>query len=116
MKFQLATIDGKRTLFAYQQDVPKGTKTTEIDVPTDKEGLMGAIQELLTEADEAKQIKGEDIVEITNMAPSIKEAVKQDAQDYAQRVVALDEAFSQLPLARQLDLAAVAMENAREKL
>lgn len=54
MKYFLATIDGKRTLIDYAKDIPKGVVATEIEIQTDKTGLHTAIQELLSEADEAK--------------------------------------------------------------
>lgn len=60
MKYFLATIDGKRKLIDYAKDIPKGVEATEIEIQTDKTGLHNAIQELLTEADEAniKAMKG----------------------------------------------------------
>lgn len=54
MKYFLATIDGKRMLIDYAKDIPKGVTATEIEIQTDKVGLHTAIQELLSEADEAK--------------------------------------------------------------
>lgn len=55
MKYYLGTVDGCRKLFPWEKDIPKGLKTEEIDVPTDKEGLMIALQELITEADRAQE-------------------------------------------------------------
>lgn len=55
MKFYLGTnAEGRRTLYPWEKDIPKGMNAPEIDIPTDKNGLMAAIQELLTEADELK--------------------------------------------------------------
>lgn len=41
--------DGFKTLYSYQKDLPSGidmTEVSEIDIPTDKEGLRNAFQEV----------------------------------------------------------------------
>lgn len=54
MIFYLALVNGRRQLATTQVEAKKLSKDyQQIDIPTDKPGLQAAIQELLTEADNA---------------------------------------------------------------
>jgi hypothetical protein len=73
-----------------------------VDVPTDKPGLLAWLNELPAETK---------IEVVTTTAP-----VPATAPSIAEQSLALDDGFDALPLARQLDLAARAMENARQAI
>lgn len=78
----------------------------QIDIPTSKPELMKFVQELYDQIDaEVVPAGGEFPEEAVNLTPS-----------YVHQSVDIDETFDTFPLARQLDLAARAMENARERL
>lgn len=75
------------------------------EVPTDSRGLVA----FLNQQEDAAQALGE-IRQITAPPPA---AEPPPPAPYVARSLQLDEEFDALPLARQLDLAARAMENAR---
>lgn len=95
-----------------------GAKWEQVDVPTDKAGLMAYVNELLRHQSYLVET-------ITSAAPpepnppipvavQAFKAVADFATSSVHQSVAIDEAWEALPLARKLDLASSAMLEARE--
>lgn len=123
MKFYLGTDEnGKRTLYPWEKDIPKGVKAPEIDIPTDKTGLMKAIQELLTEADEANTQAMQGLgTAVSVLHEHLEEKAAQTeeefkAKDYAAWSCRIEDSWDKLSLAQKLHFASLAMEDAREQL
>ena len=87
------------------------------EVPTDKYGLIDYLNKLV-HREEIEALSKDALFENTERPPADKETsvFPRATPGYTEQSVATDKAFDDLPLARQLDLAARAMENAREKL
>ena len=89
----------------------------QVDVPTDKAGLMSYINDLLSQ-----------IAAASNEPPANAEAAPQTVTaspappitrvepNYTERSIKIDEMFEELPLGKQLHLACLALENARSRL
>lgn len=160
MIFYIALDDaGRRQLCPTQADAKAVNRGFEqIDIPTDKAGLMAFVQELYAEIDLASErefcsndeapvavtLEDEGVTVIARfhtvaeaedflatsatIDPELLEAGRYgiDAPEeiinpppspsYLTQSINLDTQFDELPIARQLDLAARAMENARERL
>lgn len=114
MIFYIATdADGQRHLVGTQADARAIDRNfVQVDIPTDKAGLRGYIQDLLTEIDELRLGAGRE----TTPGTGATSATQPPAPSYVQQSVNLDEQFDKLPLAHQLHFAAIAMENARDRL
>lgn len=76
---------------------------TQVDIPTDKAGLMAYVNELLATP------KSEPV------PPPPPPAPVQIPPSYTEVSIKIDEVFENLPLSQQLHLAALALENARKK-
>lgn len=94
------------------------TRWGPVDVPTEKPALLawlaaqaapGPETLLGPQGDIAQAIGAEPTPSNTAFVPDVP-----TPESYAARSVALDEAFAALPLARKLDLAAQALEEARQ--
>jgi hypothetical protein len=83
---------------------------TQIDVPTDKVGLMGYINQLLgNSAGFTDRDESEPTVEVQ---PVIQTVVL--PASYSLKSTEVDAAFQNLPLTHQLTLASLALEKARD--
>ncbi len=82
-----------------------GKGHTQVDVPTDKPGLL-------------EWLNNDHAVEVPANAERDAEFVERVATipTYTEQSVAIDDEWDKLPLARQLHFAALAMENARLSL
>ena len=86
------------------------------DVPTDKSGLMAYINKLMNETREDALGIGDDY-SAGQPAEKGDDTPPADAREsYTHQSIALDDAWEGLPLARKLHFAALAMEEAREKV
>jgi hypothetical protein len=109
MKFYVARENGHRFLHHRKDDAKAQDRNFEtIDVPTDLNGLKSFIQELYSEIDTATDL----MVMSAEPAPPPPAA----KPSYVDQSVNWDALFPTLPLAHQLHFAAMAMENARERL
>jgi hypothetical protein len=98
---------GHRQLRGTQADAKAVNRVFEqIDIPTDKPGLMAFVQGLYEQIDNAYPAA-------TPIEPALVEPPKPCP---VQQSINFDEQFDELPLAHQLHFAAIAMENAREAL
>ena len=94
---------GRKHLVGTQADARAINKQFEqIDIPTDKAGLMAYVQDLM---DQVGASEAPAAVSVPVQAPA--------PPSYAHYSVKLDEEFEKLPIAHQLHFAAMAMENAR---
>jgi hypothetical protein len=82
-----------------------GVSWREVEVPTDKAGLMAFLNEHRVGAKQPNEL-----------ASVVPQATASPAQGYTHSSVALDEAWQGLSLARKLHFSALAMEEARLKL
>lgn len=84
-----------------------GVSWEQIDIPTDKRGLAEYIQSCWDRSEP-----------ITNLVtPSVEvQPITPKTSEPTSRSIQMDEEWDRLPLARQLDFAARAMENARAAL
>lgn len=91
----------------------KGNGFTEVDVPTDKAGLIDYLNGMVDEARGLTTDRAADMA----FGP-IPTAPKPAAAppSYADQSVAIDDAWDALPLARKLHFAALAMEDARAQI
>lgn len=80
---------------------------TQVDVPTDKAGLMAYVNTLLA-------LPTPEPVEDRPPPPPTPPPVQ--APSYTEVSLKIEEVFENLPLAQQLHFAAIAMENARKRL
>lgn len=115
-KYLLHTApDGRKKLYSFMShvpsDVPK-TEITEIDIPTDKDGLRAAFQEVLDMIPVSGEAESPEQPEAAPVAAS--EPVRQDIVLDTRE--AFDNAWEDMPLALQLHYAALATENAREQI
>ena len=88
---------------------------TQVDIPTDKTGLMNYVQQLLRQIDDAcvRFTEREENPPVESVDPP---KITEREVSYTERSIEIDEIFQNLPLAHQLSLAALAMENARAKV
>ena len=90
-----------RTWAGTQADAKaRGKDFDTIEVPTDKPGLLSFLNQQANAVEDLRPVVAP--APVATIAPS-----------YSDQSVATDEAFEALPLARQLHLAALALENAR---
>lgn len=82
----------------------------QIDVPTDKAGLMAYINTLLTDREVSAPEPPTEPAELPDREPEPPQP------SYTELSVKIDEVFEELSLPHQLHLAALAMENARKCL
>lgn len=80
----------------------------QVDVPTDKAGLMAYINELMARLENSP--------EISNEPPPPPAPPASIPVSYTERAVSFEDAFENMPLALQLHFGAKAMENARSCL
>jgi hypothetical protein len=117
VKFYIARVDGHRTLHHRQDDAKAQDKNFEkIDIPTDMPGLKAFVQELYNEIDTPRAPAGDPDLLDAQPEPALAPRPVPVTESYSHKSIAQDEEFDALPLARQLDFAARAMENAREAL
>lgn len=140
MQYYLATDEkGHRHLHTVATEAKAVDKNfVSIDIPTNKDGLKAAVQELLTEADnlrdQAKAIEigtnvlmGDQPVELSEEAREalhdigpVSEAIdfvtNKGANSYTEQSVKIEEAWAAMSLALQLHFASLALERAREEL
>jgi hypothetical protein len=110
---------GHRQLCGTQADAKAINKNFEqIDIPTDKTGLMGFVQTLFHNNDTLC----DQLAELDNLRHDLTSSMGRendllnDKPSYVDQSVNWDALFPTLPLAHQLHFAAMAMENARERL
>lgn len=107
---------GHRQLRGTQADAKAVNKNFEqVDIPTDKAGLMAFVQKLYDDIYDLEREALTDDDAPTNRG-GVEEAGFIPEPSYIQQSIDLDTQFEELPLARQLHFAAVAMENARERI
>ena len=97
----------------------RGTSWEPYEVPVDKAGLMAHLNAMLADINaEMHMVKHVDFEEIRQSnTPEAQLAAREIANgNYTAISIANDEEFDKLPIARQLDFAARAMENARDAL
>lgn len=118
MIFYIATDEnGQRQLRGTQADAKAVNKNFEqVDIPTDKTGLMAYIQDLFTKIDgsapvEAPEVEPSDGEAELPAEPAVRTPPVQPS--YTEWSVKIEDAWDKLPLAHQLHFAAIAMENAR---
>lgn len=92
----------------------RGTSFEQVDVPTDKAGLMDYINQLKIDVSAELHRGATEAVDSFNRGMAVADAHPQ--QDPIKQSIQTDEDFEKLPIARQLHFAAIAMENAREAL
>jgi hypothetical protein len=124
MIFYIALDDaGHRQLCGTQADAKAINKNFEqIDIPTDKPGLMAFVQGLYDEANFVEPV--DDEVGCALFKEPVTSPISAEVFDpppaakpsYVDQSVNWDALFPTLPLAHQLHFAAMAMENARERL
>lgn len=91
--------------FAPEQDT--------VEVPTDKEGLIAYLNRLASQIPHELNAHDEFTTVVERQDPPV-EAPR--GWSVAETSLGFDDAFEQMPLARQLHFAAIACENAREQL
>lgn len=118
MIFYLATEPGGRERIVGTQADARAVSPSfvQTDVPTDKAGLMAYVQDLMDKAAEAPAPDPEPDAAPSEEAPPPPCPPVPPPVPYTQRSLDIDEIFENLPLAHQLHLAALAMENARSRL
>jgi hypothetical protein len=118
MIFYLALDDeGRRQLRGTQADAKAVNRNFEqIDIPTDKAGLMAFVQELYNEIDNSGTHPGDPDLLAPEPEPVLDPRPVPVVETYTATSVSLDEQFAKLPLAHKLHFAALAMEDARERL
>jgi hypothetical protein len=127
MKYHLAIVDGRKILKTRYDEAHKlDPNSTQIEIPVDKQGLMEFAQEALdVEYQLRKQLETVaaataeptwDEIKNSNtpeMQAKARELMQPSYSDYSLKI---EEEFEKLPVAHQLHLAAVAVENARKAL
>lgn len=113
MIFHIATnSDGRKIAYTVKTEAAAVDPNFEtVDISTDKAAIQALIQDSFDQIHSLKQA-------VLGSQERVKE-VRQEAQQapsYTVMSVATDETFSALPLAQQLHLAAMAVENARQQI
>lgn len=113
--------NGRKVLCGTQAEAKVIDKEfTQIDLPTDKAGLMATYQEALDTIHNLSLDKAElrqrveqstDLLSEDKMSDMTKALVE---PSYAHQQVAFEDAFAGFPIPKQLHFAALAMENARD--
>lgn len=139
MIFYLATDqEGYRHLLTRKDEAAKlDPDYKSLDIEPNKEAMQIALQELLTEADEARRNSSvTDVSDLPNViacpepkdshmgCPTchgrwyvrIEKPTEPSQPDPTRQSIDLDAAFAAAPVPHQLDLAALAMENARQEI
>lgn len=99
--------EGKLTLYPNKTNTPKEllSDSSEIDIPTDKEGLMSFIQDMLDRIPPQQEEEAEN-----KMPPEPAPVSNTDT------LVSFEDQWEEFPLARKLHFASLAVEEARDTI
>lgn len=107
---QIAGTQAEAKALARDAGVRFDAEADTIDVPTDKEGLIGYLNRLIA----AHQVVGVGPTDPDTVVKDVNEDIHPErAPSYTERSLGLDAAFEAAPLAHRLTLAALALEEAR---
>lgn len=127
-QFYLATDqEGYRHLLTVATEASKlDPNMKPLEIGSDKTSIQKAVQELLTQADTARMQAAQQVtIEVDTSIPSSYDGMnipspqpvsEPPKPDLVKQSIDLDEAFNAAPVPHQLDLAALAMENARTEI
>jgi hypothetical protein len=118
MIFYLCKTQAGQRLAGTQADAKAlDRKFEQVDVPTDKAGLIGFINRLYLQIGIPGPVRGIDgPFDMDDAGQPITDAPEPPKPSYIAQSIAQDDEFDALPIARQLDFAARAMANARDAL
>jgi len=121
MKLYLANT----VFYGTQAEAKKADKNfVQVDVPTDKEGLIGYLNANYAHANvDFDDLNADRVVKDINedIEPALRVAIPAQPGNvrtrfYADHTLSLDEAFANAPLAHRLTLACLALEDARDAI
>lgn len=106
--------NGRKVLCGTQAEAKVIDKDfTQIDLPTDKAGLMATYQEALDTIHSMTTKASEP--DTSDIPEASEEFFKRAKLSYAHQQVAFEDEFARMSLTKQLHFAALAMENARDR-